>query len=165
MNVVIYTQVRENYGAHDWDGQGECPQYWKMKGGNTFIIREVSIEDNMSAEWWQAVEAAVESRSEMFEEYIISADLVDDIDFDESKYVEEWDSPINLLLDGRNRFLATRFTKADFYWADPNVVGKWEQWVQVNGDRENYKMLYEMKDGRDLTFQEYGEYVAKREAA
>jgi hypothetical protein len=31
----------ENYGAHDWDGEGECPQYWKMKGGEDYFILNV----------------------------------------------------------------------------------------------------------------------------
>ena len=163
MKAVIYTQIRENYGAHDWDGQGECPQYWKMKGGNTYVIHGVSIEDNMSADWWLGVENDIESRSEGWEEYIISVNVVDDIDFDESKIVEEWETPINLVFSG-GRFLATRFTEADEFWSqiDPDVAGKWEQWVQVNGGREDYKLLYEMKDGRDLTYQEY---VAEKEVA
>ena len=38
MKVVIYTQFRENYGAHDWDGKGECPQYWKNKGGSCYVV-------------------------------------------------------------------------------------------------------------------------------
>lgn len=33
-NIVFVTQYMENYGAHDWDGKGQCPQYWKMKGGD-----------------------------------------------------------------------------------------------------------------------------------
>jgi hypothetical protein len=41
MIVVIDTQFMENYGAHDWDGQGECPQYWKMKGGSSYKVRNV----------------------------------------------------------------------------------------------------------------------------
>ena len=36
--VHVTTAVRENYGAHDWDGAGECPQYWKCKGGDEYII-------------------------------------------------------------------------------------------------------------------------------
>jgi hypothetical protein len=32
----------ENYGAHDWDGKGECPQYWKMKGGEDYFILNVN---------------------------------------------------------------------------------------------------------------------------
>jgi hypothetical protein len=35
-NVVIATQYYENYGAHDWDGKGQCPQYWKPKGGSEY---------------------------------------------------------------------------------------------------------------------------------
>jgi hypothetical protein len=35
-NIVISTQIHENYGAHDWDGKGECPQYWKAKGGEEY---------------------------------------------------------------------------------------------------------------------------------
>jgi hypothetical protein len=38
MKLHIYTQDQENYGAHDWDGEGEVPQYWKSKGGTDFII-------------------------------------------------------------------------------------------------------------------------------
>ncbi len=37
MKLHIVTQYMENYGAHDWDGTGECPQYWKFKGGEDFF--------------------------------------------------------------------------------------------------------------------------------
>lgn len=36
--IVIYTYVYENYGAHNWDGDGKCPQYWKFKGGNEYHL-------------------------------------------------------------------------------------------------------------------------------
>ena len=29
MKLHIVTQVEENYGAHDWDGKGLCPQIGK----------------------------------------------------------------------------------------------------------------------------------------
>ena len=38
MMLVVSTQVHENYGAHDWDGVGVCPQYWKAKGGHEYKI-------------------------------------------------------------------------------------------------------------------------------
>jgi hypothetical protein len=38
MKLYIFTQDMENYGAHDWDGKGECPQYWKAKGGTDYIV-------------------------------------------------------------------------------------------------------------------------------
>lgn len=38
MMLVIDTQYMENYGAHDWDGIGKCPEFWKMKGGYQYKI-------------------------------------------------------------------------------------------------------------------------------
>lgn len=36
--IVIITGIRENYGAHCWDGEGTCPQYWKNKGGEEYHV-------------------------------------------------------------------------------------------------------------------------------
>lgn len=36
--IIITTQYKENYGAHDWDGTGSCPQGWKNKGSYIFNI-------------------------------------------------------------------------------------------------------------------------------
>ncbi len=36
MQLLITTQTQENYGAHDWDGSGTCPQRWKFKGGQDY---------------------------------------------------------------------------------------------------------------------------------
>lgn len=41
MKLVIITQVRENYGAHDWNGIGSVPQYWKDKGGSEYILDDL----------------------------------------------------------------------------------------------------------------------------
>ena len=38
MKLHITCQYAENYGAHDWDGTGECPQCWKMKGGEDYFV-------------------------------------------------------------------------------------------------------------------------------
>ena len=38
MKLLISAQYMENYGAHDWDGQGQCPQYWKFKGGEDYAF-------------------------------------------------------------------------------------------------------------------------------
>ena len=160
MKAVIHTQVCENYGSHDWNGEGECPQYWKFKGGNTYIVHNVSIEDNMSKAWWERVESAIEYRNEGFEEYIIGIDVVDEIDFDESQFLDSWDSPINLSF-AVGRLLATRYTKADFAWQG-GIVGKFEQWVQVNGDRDEYVLMYEKADSTLIT---YKEWLAEQEAA
>ena len=48
MILVIDTQYQENYGAHDWDGQGSCPQYWKFKGGSSYKV--INVPRNLSME-------------------------------------------------------------------------------------------------------------------
>jgi len=47
MKIYFYTQDYENYGAHDWDGKGSCPQYWKAKGGEDFILSAESWSEEM----------------------------------------------------------------------------------------------------------------------
>ena len=43
-SILVSCQYRENYGAHAWDGEGKCPQYWKCKGGISFIVRNVPLQ-------------------------------------------------------------------------------------------------------------------------
>lgn len=38
-------QVHENYGAHAWDGTGDCPNYWKAKGGSEKLLATVPAQD------------------------------------------------------------------------------------------------------------------------
>ena len=93
MKLVIYTQFRENYGAHDWDGKGLCPQYWKNKGGDTYVV-ECTLEQAQDAGFYAAVGRCIAHRSDYSEEFILGESLVDDIDFDPATVVEEWDTAI-----------------------------------------------------------------------
>ncbi len=48
MRFDIYAigQYSENYGAHDWNGEGACPQYWKAKGSaTTLVTANVGLEE------------------------------------------------------------------------------------------------------------------------
>ncbi len=66
--IVIRTQYMENYGAHDWDGEGECPQYWKFKGGSEYKITNVDLNGDLAA----AVRAAAVERDNHYcREYIL----------------------------------------------------------------------------------------------
>jgi len=68
MMLVIRTQYCENYGAHDWDGEGECPQYWKFKGGSEYKVLGVPLNVDHQA----VVSAAgVEYSSNFAKEYIV----------------------------------------------------------------------------------------------
>lgn len=38
VQITVSGQYMENYGAHSWNGIGQCPQYWKCKGDFTRIV-------------------------------------------------------------------------------------------------------------------------------
>lgn len=76
MKLLIETQVYENYGAHDWDGEGECPQYWKAKGGDTYFVMDV--EPGTEERVVETVRDQVEFSNPIAQEYIIDYCLVDD---------------------------------------------------------------------------------------
>jgi len=80
MKLHITTQYMENYGAHDWDGQGECPQYWKMKGGEDYFyaLGDAGRSEEALAELVEALRSRVEWSDEGSRSYIIGYGVVAD---------------------------------------------------------------------------------------
>ena len=73
--LLITTQVYENYGAHDWDGVGQCPQYWKAKGGNDYVVKKFK-DLNKVTETVMALRGQIEQDNEGFRETIIGWEIV-----------------------------------------------------------------------------------------
>jgi hypothetical protein len=76
MKLHIITQYMENYGAHDWDGTGECPQYWKMKGGEDYFI--LNVDDTEVDAAIAQVRGDIEWNDIGSRQYIIGYGLVAD---------------------------------------------------------------------------------------
>jgi hypothetical protein len=94
MKLHIETQTHENYGAHDWDGKGNCPQYWKAKGGNTYSCPIGSNFDNLQ-DLVDYLSPQVTHNSEYWRSYVISWSVEDDdyiTDFE--KFQLEYDGEI-----------------------------------------------------------------------
>ena len=72
--LLITTQVYENYGAHDWDGAGACPQYWKAKGGSDYVVKNVNV--NSVTETVMALRGQIEQDNQAFRETIIGWEVV-----------------------------------------------------------------------------------------
>jgi hypothetical protein len=105
MQLLITTQIQENYGAHDWDGEGECPQYWKFKGGQDYKFDLGSTVRNAEAlaELVEHFRGKIDHDSVGYREYIIGWDVVEDgylTDFEKSQ----------LEYEGSIRYPATRLT-------------------------------------------------------
>ena len=86
MKLVISTQCRENYGAHDWDGVGTCPQYWKNKGGSEYIVDDieqfVAIDDdffakNIKSVVYDYIAQKITQDSDYYEESILNYSIED----------------------------------------------------------------------------------------
>jgi len=77
MKLLITTQNLENYGAHDWDGVGECPQYWKAKGGSDYVVKNFTNFNN-TTEVVMALRGQIEEDSEYFRSSIIDWEVVAD---------------------------------------------------------------------------------------
>ena len=75
--LLITTRIQENYGAHDWDGEGECPQYWKMKGGNDYVVKKFK-DVNKATEVVMALRSQIESDNYAFREWVINWEVVAD---------------------------------------------------------------------------------------
>lgn len=134
MKLVILTQFRENYGAHDWDGKGECPQYWKFKGGDTYVV-DVTLEQAQSRQFYKDVEKCIEYSSDYSEEYIIGEELVDDIDFKESNFVDSWDSAIYCVkLSDRCELLCRQTARKYDMASTPFGERSWSQTPEGRGE-------------------------------
>jgi hypothetical protein len=86
--LLIQTQIQENYGAHDWDGQGQCPQYWKFKGGNDYVIKNVDPLKVAPGLLVDSVRGKIETDNEYVREWVNSWEVVEDdylTDFERSQ--------------------------------------------------------------------------------
>jgi hypothetical protein len=97
MKLHLQTQYKENYGAHNWDGEGECPQRWKFKGGIDYMI-PLPYDMPSKGLIQMITELAVvhvERKNYYCEEYVIHWEVVpDDYLTYEEKQQLEWEGCI-----------------------------------------------------------------------
>lgn len=159
MKAVIQTQFLENYGAHDWDGKGLCPQGWKPKGGDTYII-DVSIRQAQDADFWKHMMSMIEYSSDYAQEYVVGESIIDDIDFKESDHCPEWDAPTYMEWNDDMRLRCTRTQMWD-EWRHPEVAGDRKTYILGEGGEQTDSLLeYILKDGTVVTYQEWTERSA-----
>ena len=120
MKLVIITQTRENYGAHDWDGTGSVPQYWKNKGGSEYIVDDiehfVAIDDdffakNIKSIVYDYISPKISVTGNYFEENIINYFIED------NDYIPEYEKS-QLEYEGYIMFYEPRIT------IDGNIIAR-----------------------------------------
>ena len=145
MRIVIHTQHRENYAAHD-EGymHGISRPHWKCKGGSTYFVG-CDVDEAQSREFWARIENAIEEKNEFFEEFIISTELFDDCDFIASEHCEEWETPwwVAELNPGVIHFNRT-VVNGEFGWMRKEIAKHYEAYFIRDGVREDIESSYEM---------------------
>ena len=105
MQLLITTQTQENYGAHDWDGVGECPSYWKFKGGQDYKYSLGSALRNADTiqEIVEYFRPQIEEDNDYYRNHIIGYEVVAD------DYLTEFEKS-QLEYEGRIAYPATVLT-------------------------------------------------------
>ncbi len=159
MKIIIYTQCEENYGAHDWDGTGSCPQYWKPKGGEVYVVRHVSERDAQRIEknGIPTLSELLTVRNEGFREYINGWTLVQD----DEKECEDWESPIYLTYNTiAKAWKASRRIVNDGHMRN-GIVVKVERWSLLpGGEREMYMCYYQLENGKFVPTEDLADELA-----
>lgn len=132
MKLIIDTQHRENYAAHDWDGTGECLEYWKNKGGSTYVVENLSSAQvsKIRKNGIPTLSKLIERSDEFFQEFILRFFFVDDVVAPRDDYEAPW-----ILKYENSNWIATR---KPTHWAKP-VVESYT--MTAEGGRENYKCV------------------------
>jgi hypothetical protein len=156
MKLAIYTQYAENYGAHDWDGEGECPQYWKMKGGSTFVVENLSVEQARSAieSGIPTLRGLIEYSNHGAREYVMDINVLDN----DAEVGEPWETVTRLAYVG-GRWVATEVEEnGEYGYMRREILRKNSSWVMLPGsERTEYKCEYELRDGKVVTADKLGE--------
>lgn len=148
MKLVINTQVRENYGAHEWDGEGECPQYWKFKGGHVYVVENLTISqvNKINKDGIPTLKSLIENHSDSYEEYVLGWNILDNDD----AVGEPWETPVQLsFLDGQWKACHV-VENGEYGYMRKEIARKIEAWDMLkNGERSNYQVIFILKeDGR-----------------
>lgn len=156
MKLAIYTQYMENYGAHNWDGKGECLQYWKAKGGSTYVVENLSVEQAR-----KAIESGIPTLRGLIEysnagsrEYVVDVNVLDNDD----AVGEPWETPTKLAYVG-GRWVATEVEEnGEYGYMRSEIKVKRASWVMLEGgERTEYKCEYELRDGKIVAADKLGD--------
>jgi len=153
MKIVITTQVRENYGDAN-------KPYWKFKGGDTYVVPDLTVEQTIKVKenGIPTLKALIETRSDMFEEYVVDWAILDN----DAVVCEAWETPFELRWIG-GRWVANRTVEnGEYGYMNQRVDLRTEEYdMLMAGGRENYRVVYTMRNGDVVTGEEVNEYLNK----
>ena len=144
MKLVINTQYRENYAAHDEDYvHGVSEAYWKFKGGTTYVVPRFTDVNNIT-QVMKNLATLIEYGNSGSEQYIIDWEIVED----NAKVCEDWETVTQIFIDV-DKVTALKVTdnREDGYMRD-EILELTEAWTMLpNSESTEYTGSYLMRDG------------------
>tara|TARA_B100000965_G_scaffold342636_1_gene311943 strand:+ start:122 stop:640 length:519 start_codon:yes stop_codon:yes gene_type:complete len=152
--LVIHTQYRENYAAHNEDYKhGIDEPYWKFKGGTTYFVDNLTSKqiNKIAQEGIPTLTSLIEYSNEASEEYILDWEIRDLGKNGDGKgpMCEPWETPIQFYFEDGRWNCRTHHTPGPEYthW-NSAIIGKAEQWIPLpENERTNYACQYKTKNG------------------
>jgi hypothetical protein len=159
MKLVIQTQNKENYAAHDNDYvHGVSEDYWKFKGGDTFIVEDLTnsicFTEKLHASAAYAIVDEIKElicySNEYFEAYVIDWEIAGD----DAIVCEKWETPV-VLSKVDDKWIATKVSdnRDDLGWRRKEILEVTETWeCAPHDERKNYNSSYLMEDGVTVSY-------------
>lgn len=152
--LVIQTQYRENYAAHNEDYvHGVSEPYWKFKGGSTYFVDNLTSEqiNKIAQKGIPTLTKLIEYSNEASEEYILDWEIRNLGKNGDGKgpICEPWDCPVEFYWGGDRWLCRTYHTPGSEYsWWANGIIGRAEQWIPgPENTRNHYKCQYKTKNG------------------
>lgn len=144
MKLVINTQYRENYAAHDEDYvHGVSEAYWKFKGGTTYVVPNFTDSVNIT-EVMKNLTTLIEYGNAGSEEYILGYEIFED----NAKVCENWETVTQVFFNTDNVTALKVTDNREDGWMRSEILEKTEAWTMLpNSERQDYAASYLMRDG------------------
>ena len=165
MKLVIHTQYKENYSAHndDWTGPSEN-DHWKFKGGSTYVVADIqssvlytgSVSANALHEIVDSVRELICYSNGASEEYIIDWEMMND----GATVCEHWETPVQLYFKD-NQWTAMKVSdnRGESGFRRKEILEVTETWVlEKDNERTDYKSEYLMEDGDIVSYKELSKW-------
>ena len=151
--LVINTQYRENYAAHnECYEHGVDEAHWKFKGGSTYFVTDLT-ESNINSiidNGIPTLSKLIEYKNEAFEEYIIDWEIRDLGKNGDGKgpICESWEIATEFYYEDKQWKCRTHHTPGDETFWNSSIISRAEQWTPgVGGTRNDYQCQYKTKNG------------------
>ena len=159
--LVIQTQYRENYAAHNEDYKhGIDEPYWKFKGGCTYFVSDLTARqiNQIAQHGIPTLTKLIESSNEASEEYVLDYEIREFGKNGDGKgpMCESWETPIQFtyhsaenIADSGWRCQTNHTFGDDEYIAKP-IRCKAEQWIPTEGGGRldgSYSCQYKTHNG------------------